>query len=463
MQRLFVEVGTLDKHCYEVLGLSEDLLMEHAARSLCEVVKSHATTGDHVLILCGPGNNGADGIACARMLHGYCDVAIYVPLGVKSPMAKLQLKRAEAVGVEIIEEVAPATVYVDALFGSGLRRELENTIVDTLHWVNALKGIKIACDIPSGITGEGHVKKVAFKADMTITMGALKQALFNDAAKPYVGRIIVSDLGVDRSVYEKETHAWLLEENDLALPIRTNANVHKGCFGHLAVVGGEKKGAGVLAALAGSAFGAGLVTIVGEKQELPLHVMQSSHLPEKCTAVIAGMGLGEEVMEEELYALLLAHAHPVVIDADLCYTPLINDLLVADKPVVFTPHPKEFSALLSVSGCGTHSVDEVQQHRFALAKMFTCKYDKVLVLKGANTIVAHEGEIYVCDLGTPALAKGGSGDVLAGMIGALLAQGFSAKDAALQSVLAHALSAKKVIKNNYALQPQDIIEGIKCL
>ena len=463
MRALFDEVGTLDKRCYDVLALSEDILMENAARSLCDCVKAVYNENDRVLILCGPGNNGADGIACARMLVGFCDVAILLPHGVKSKMAKVQLKRAEAVGVEIIEELAPADIYVDALFGSGLARELDTLTEDIVHWVNAVDGKKIACDIPSGIDLKGVVKSVAFKADTTLTMGALKTALYTDRAKDYVGHIIVSDLGVHHSVYEEESHTWLLETSDLALPLRNSSDVNKGSFGHLAVVCGEKKGASILAALAGSAFGAGLVSIIGEDKNIPLHLMQSTHLPENCTAVVAGMGLGDEAEEAQLYELLLNHIHPVVIDADLCYTPLITELLIAEKPVVFTPHPKEFSALLNIGGLGSYSVEEIQHNRFTLAQEFTARFDKILVLKGANTIIAYKEELYVCDLGTPALAKGGSGDVLAGMIGALLAQGKHPKDAAIQAVLAHALSAKRFEKHTYALQPQDIIEGIKCL
>ena len=466
MQKLFYEVDSLDKRCYEEFGLSEDILMENAAKTLCEVIYTHIDRDKKVVILCGPGNNGADGIALARILQGAYDVSIYLPYGAKSSMAKLQLKRAQALHVKSTKEIETADVYVDALFGSGFTRELDAKIIELLTLVNTKEGFKLACDIPTGITRDGVVQSIAFNADITVTMGALKEALYSDSAKEFVGKIEVANLGVSRNSYELDSEAYLLEERDMKLPFRDKKVTHKGDFGHTCVVLGEKSGAGILCASAAFNLGSGLVTLLSKNTSesvVPYHLMQAKTLPENSSVVVAGMGLGN-MSDEVLFESLLSHPKPLVIDADLFYEEIIIDILEKKDNIVLTPHPKEFCALLKVLGLAEVSVHEIQMHRIKYVRMFAKKYpDVVLLLKGANTIITQHEKLYINPLGSSKLSKGGSGDVLAGMIASLIAQKYDILDASVSASLAHAMVAKNSKCSSFALSPIDLCEGIKWL
>jgi hydroxyethylthiazole kinase-like uncharacterized protein yjeF len=289
-------------------------------------------------------------------------------------------------------------------------------------------------------------------------MGALKETLFLEEAKDFIGELKVASLGLPKEDYEIESNSMVLEKKDLTLPFRNKELTHKGKFGHLVIIGGKMEGASILAAVAGFAFGAGLVSILTNKNTPP-HIMKCDKIPLNSNVIVAGMGLGDRFNEEELRDILKDKV--LVLDADMLKMELVKEYL--NQKTVLTPHPKEFSYLLKHSGFGEISVKEIQANRFELAREFSEKSSAVLVLKGVNTIVAKDGKIYICPFGSNALSKGGSGDVLAGMIGSLLAQGYEIKEAAINGVLAHALAAKKFSKNNYALTPQDIIKEIKCL
>ena len=174
--------------------------------------------------------------------------------------------------------------------------------------------------------------------------------------------------------------------------------------------------------------------------------------------VVCGCGLGERKID-----LAALRDKSCVIDADLCYKREILSLLSDNSNLIITPHPKEFCSLLKIAGIADLSVSELQERRFEFARAWSDKFSGVLVLKGANTLIAQASAIYVCDKGSAALAKGGSGDVLAGLIGGLLAQGYSPLKASICGVLAHALAARAFAKNSYALSPLDLIEEVKWL
>lgn len=462
MKCVYKEVTSLDCKCYESYHLSEDLLMEHAALGLKNALLKDAKS---ILIVAGPGNNGADGIALSRMIVGDLKVSLYLPYGAKSEMAKLQLKRAESVGVDIVDTLHAVDVIVDALFGSGLSKPLDAKAVEIIETLNSYVGYKIACDIPTGIDIEGKIKEVAFIADITITMGALKEALYSDDAKDFVGKIKCVDLGVSHKLYESDCKTYLLEKKDMKLPHRKFKNCHKGNFGYLSVVAGKKQGAGVITAKAAYAFGAGLVTVIeNEPYTVPYELMSSTTLPHNNTAVCIGMGLGNQFDDDCLSKFLLRHDLPILIDADLFYRDILVEVLEKKNNLVLTPHPKEFASLLKMTNLAEVSVQEIQENRFKYIRVFNAKYPKVvLVLKGANTLIAYEEDVYIQRFGSNVLSKGGSGDVLGGLIGALLAQGYEPLEAAITATLAHAFSAKSFKKNSYALTPENLIEGVKCL
>ena len=356
------------------------------------------------------------------------------------------------------DEIINADCIIDGIFGSGLNKALSSEICEILSLANGTKSLKIAVDIPSGIDKSGRVLGGAFCADLTIAMGALKLALFSDGAKDYVGQIKVANLGISRSNFEERSEYFLLQKSDLKLPLRRKQNTNKGDFGHTYVVSGQMSGAAQMAALAAHAIGSGLVSVVSDEPlNLSPILMQKSSF-NAARVVVCGCGLGERKVD-----LAALRDKSCVIDADLCYKREILSLLNANSNLIITPHPKEFCSLLKIAGIADLSVSELQERRFELAQAWSDKFSGVLVLKGANTLIAQEGIIYVCDKGSAALAKGGSGDVLAGLIGGLLAQHYSPLQASICGVLAHALAARAFAKNSYALNPLDLIEEAKWL
>ena len=460
MKPVFKEVYSFDKKCYEEYFLTEDILMEHAANSMADVIKKRIKKGSVINIISGPGNNGADGITLARILLGDYKVNLYLPLGAKSPMAKLQLKRFEALGGKIETKYKKSDCLVDAIFGSGLKRDLSKDLVCLIKKMNNIDAFKIACDIPTGIDDEGNLRPVAFKSDVTVTMGAEKLSLYSDAAKDYVGEIIRADLGVSFSKYRGKSDYYVLEKKDLALPYRKKQNTHKRSYGHLGVLAGDKKGAGVLAAKAAFNFGCGLVSIVSHDNfNIPYEIMFSEKIENHFNALAFGMGMGD-YFDDEIENILKLDI-PMVIDADMFYKEEIKEFLKKDK-IVITPHPKEFASLLKIVDLGEFSTDEVQKNRFKLSEEFSKRYPKVvLLLKGANKIIAFNKKLYIDPIGSVALAKGGSGDVLAGMIGGLLAQNYHPLKATLISSLAHSIAGNYEV--NYALTPEKLINRLESL
>ena len=458
MKKLFKEVYTLDKLCYKK-GLNEFILMENAARAMYDEIKQYNLKS--ICIISGAGNNGADGIALARMLLGEIDdVYLFLPMGIKSEMAKFQFEIYKNYNGKYDEftpkEIKNYDCYVDAIFGSGLKRDLDNKINNIIKTINKKEALKIACDIPTGLDESGNKRGEIFRANTTITMGGMKLALFSDLAKDFVGKIKVANLGISFKNYSLKTNYYLLDENDMNLPIRKKLNSHKGTYGHLGVLVGEKQGAGIISALAGLNFGAGLVTcITREKIQIPYELMNDDRITKKFNTLVFGMGMGN-FYDDEIENLSKLNI-PMVIDADMFYKKEIVKFL--DKKVVLTPHPKEFASLLDICGFGKYSVDEIQKNRFDLSLKFSKKYPRtVLLLKGANTIIAYKNQLYINNLGSPALSKGGSGDVLAGMIGSLLAQHYHPLKATITASLAHAKAGD--VKPNYNLTPLKIIENL---
>ena len=240
------------------------------------------------------------------------------------------------------------------------------------------------------------------------------------------------------------------------IPIRKKQNSHKRSYGHLGVLVGEKSGAGIIASLAAFNYGCGLVSIVSRENILvPFEIMQTNSI-DNFSALAFGMGLGncfDDVIED-----ILDLDIPMVIDADMFYKEKIIDFL--EKKVVLTPHPKEFASLLKITGIGEYSVEDIQKNRFDLAIKFSEKYPKVvLLLKGANKIIAFNKKLFIDPNGSVALAKGGSGDVLAGMIGGLLAQGWHPLKATIHASLSHSIAGN--VEPNYALTPMKLIKRLE--
>ncbi|MGL2718249.1 NAD(P)H-hydrate dehydratase [Helicobacter pylori] len=464
MLSVYEKVNALDKKALEEWLLSEDILMENAAMALERAVLQNASLGAKVIILCGSGDNGGDGYALARRLVGRFKVLVFEMKLAKSPMCQLQKERAKKVGVAIKaweekNKDLECDVLIDCVVGSAFKGELEPFL--NFESLSQKARFKIACDIPSGIDSKGRVDKRAFKADTTISMGAIKSCLLSDRAKDYVGELKVGHLGVFHQIYEIPTDTFLLEKSDLKLPLRDRKNAHKGDYGHAHVLLGKHSGAGLLSALSALSFGSGVVSVQALECEItsnnkPLELVFCENFPKKLSAFALGMGL-ENIPKDFKKWLELA---PCVLDAGVFYHKEVLQAL--EKEVILTPHPKEFLSLLKSVGFNI-SMLELLDNKLEIARDFSQKYPKVvLLLKGANTLIAHQGRVFINNLGSVALAKAGSGDVLAGLIVSLLSQNYTPLDAAINASLAHALAGLE-FKNNYALTPLDLIEKIKRL
>jgi hydroxyethylthiazole kinase-like uncharacterized protein yjeF len=529
MQNVFLDTRILDKNAREKFSLTEDSMMECAAKALLNEVTSSLLGDDlitqqkRVLILCGCGNNGGDGYALARLCANDETVAkisritVCVCADPKSDMCKVQYDRLKhsvnPVTICTLKDVLSSLdvdkphVIVDCIFGSGFHGELSNDIAEAIQKINLCPAVKIACDVPSGLDMDGNTAG-AFIADVTITMGALKTCLLSNTAKEFVGRITVADLGISRDQFECDAEylpqSKLLEHADMTLPHRNRQNVNKGDFGHVAVVVGEKIGAGVIAGSSAFRFGAGLVSLVSsagilqpgahivldEDGQLPCNaivpydLMCCNTFPANTTAVAMGMGLGrpKENKEpaEEYFSYLTEHCEiPCVLDADVFYSnklPVFLQARGAYANVVLTPHPKEFVSLLRLCMPKVYAqymldndgVQKVISHQCALVKEFCSAYQGVvLLLKGAVVTIGvkyveeNNVRLYFNPYGTNALAKGGSGDVLAGMICALLAQsktqGYTPLTATISASLAHAFASAR-FGCDYALTPFSLIK-----
>jgi len=463
MQKVFKSCYALDNKCYEEYGLTEDILMEHAAMGIANYICQHFPKGTSVLIAAGVGNNGADGIVLARRLYGDYEIRLHLPFDLKSEMAKIQLERAVRLGVKKVDTIKEAEVVVDALFGAGLNKPLNEEAQHIIHQLNALKAHKIACDVPTGVSDEGLLLPLAFQADVTLTMGAYKEALYLDACKDVVGEVIRVDLGVSSLFYEGESQTCLLESSDLKLPSRTQRSTHKGSFGHAAVFCGEKEGAGIISGMAAATFGVGLTTLViHEKVSSPAYLMHSTVVPGNASALAIGMGLGCHFESEFLQKYVVNSHLPIVLDADSFHSEEILAVLEQkDREIVITPHPREFVVLWKILTGEQLTVTQVQAKRFEMVRKFNDKYPHVtLLLKGANTLIMQEERLYINPLGCSKLSKGGSGDVLSGLIVSLLAQGYTAMDAAIQGSLALVIAADHYKGSSYAMLPTDLIEEI---
>ncbi|GAA7358682.1 NAD(P)H-hydrate dehydratase [Helicobacter pylori] len=464
MLSVYEKVNALDKRALEKFNLSEDILMENAAMALERAVLQNASLGAKVIILCGSGDNGGDGYVLARRLVGRFKTLVFEMKPAKSPMCQLQKERAKKVGVVIKaweekNEDLECDVLIDCVVGSNFKGELEPFL--NFESLSQKARFKIACDIPSGIDSKGRVDKGAFKVHMTISMGAIKSCLLSDRAKDYIGELKVGHLGVFNQIYEIPTNTFLLEKSDLKLPLRDKKNAHKGDYGHAHILLGKHSGAGLLSALSALNFGSGVVSVQALECEItssnkPLELVFCENFPNFLSAFALGMGL-EGFPKDFNKWLELA---PCVLDAGVFYHKEVLQAL--EKEVILTPHPKEFLSLLKLVGINI-SMLELLDNKLEIARDFSQKYPKVvLLLKGANTLIAHQGQVFINILGSVALAKAGSGDVLAGLILSLLSQNYTPLDAAINASLAHALASLE-FKNNYALTPLDLIETIKRL
>ncbi|MDX2331344.1 NAD(P)H-hydrate dehydratase [Campylobacter hepaticus] len=452
MKAIVDDIKTLEKTLIDK-GLNELILMENAGIKLAKIVKKYAKKlnikNSEILFLLGGGNNGVDALVALRHLK---QTKAY-KLGFKeNAYFKKQEQILKNFGFKFMQKepkLKKFKLIVDCILGTGCNRALDEKYHSLIQKVNQSKAFKIACDLPTNLGFQP-----CFKADLTVCMGALKTILLEDFAKESVGKIKIGNLGIHTKQFQAPSTHFLLEKKDLKL-IKRKINSHKGNYGHVYIVASAS--AGTLAGLGALNFGAGLVSLIAQKSFSPL-LMLKEKIEKNANAIALGMGLENlDFLKEEILQNI-----PLVLDANVFLSKTLLGYLNR-KDVIISPHPKEFIKLYKM--CFNHNLDLeiLQKNRFLYAKAFTQKYNCVLVLKGANTIIAQKEKLFVLNIGNACLAKAGSGDVLNGMIAALLGSGFNALEAAKNACLAHALVAKNYKFNHNSFDALKLIKGLKCL
>ncbi len=487
----------IDGYAIGTLGVDSCLLMENAARAAADEV--WALLGGRpgrVGVFCGAGNNGGDGVACARFLRERgCEVRAFLCGAPErcTPDTREMARRLEAAG-GTLERYEPdraepyamcCGVLVDALFGTGLSRPMSGAPALAAALMNDSPAKVVACDIASGVqTDTGEVLGCAVHADVTVTFSMAKPGQLLPPGLAYTGRLVVADIGIPLAALESQpTLGELTERGDVEhlLPSR-RVTAHKGDFGKLLLLCGSRglTGAAALSARAALRTGAGLVSLgvpesvypilaakLDEAMVFPLPDDGTGHLsgaalPEirsrlaGSTACLLGPGIGRSAAIDQLVCGIVSSSRvPLIVDADgiNALSGHIDVLRGADCPIILTPHDGEFARL---DGAMPES------DRFAAARRLSEKTGAVVLLKGHRTVIASDERLRVNPTGNPGMATGGSGDVLAGVVVSLLGQGLSAFDAAVAGAWLHGaagdLCAQEI--GEYGMLPSDLIEAI---
>jgi len=484
----------LDRATMDEIGIPAFTLMETAGRAVADTaIDMLDGVRGPVAVVCGVGNNGGDGFVAARVLRSHgVDAICYLAakradlkgaaaehLAVLERAGGVVLSIETPVELDAVEvEIVDAALVIDALFGVGLARAIVGHLAEVVHAMLLAPRV-LAVDIPSGLAADtGRMLGACVIAERTVTMAALKVALVSAPGFARCGEVDIIDIGVPpQLIAATGIKAGLVEQGDVAhwLP-RPQPLDHKGTRGHTLVIGGSPgmRGAGRLAATAALRAGSGLVTLAADGDGdagAPDSVMTAplDIALDRFDAVVIGPGLGTgDAARARVHAVLAAEL-PAVLDADALNIIAADAsvLAKASGPLVITPHPGEAARLLGITTA------EVEADRLAAARTLAANTRAVVVLKGARTIVC-DGTIgdehcAINPTGGPALATAGSGDVLAGVIGALLAQGVTAADAARAAVYVHGAAgdalaathgARGVVSSDLPLAIAHVIAGI---
>lgn len=427
-------------------------LMQRAGEATSQWVQRELAPGHAVTVVCGPGNNGGDGFVAARLLaeRGYAVNCVLI--GASEPAtedARAAWAAWRAAGHAVLDDcsAAPrAVLVIDALLGIGTSRPLRGEFLDAVQWINERRARRLALDLPSGLDAErgtwaGGVAGV--RADATLSFIAAKPGLYTADGPDAAGRVEVADLGVSLPL----TSLNLVELADFA-PVcaRRPRNSHKGRYGNCAVVGGARgmAGAALIAARAALRLGAGRVFLdcldappwACDPLQPELMFRALAEL-EDLQAIVLGCGLGQDAAARSRLEAALERPVPLVLDADALNLIAADDaqqarLLERRAITVLTPHPLEAARLLR------RSTAEVQADRVAAARELALATGAVIVLKGAGSVIAlPSGRAWINPTGSAALATAGTGDALAGMLGALLAQGYDLLPSVLGAAWLH--------------------------
>lgn len=493
------QVRELDRIAIEERGIPSVQLMENAARGLLEgvhrIAREPLTVGDTTIprmaaVFVGPGNNGGDGTAVAGLLlqEGWT-VRVFLAGSREKLTAdhREMIRRFEELG-GTVEDYDPKSnsqgvfvrevdIIVDALFGVGINSELRGAPAEAVKVINWSTAPAVSADLPSGVEADtGRVFGDAVRADLTVTFSYAKPGLFVGEGALRAGEVLTWDIGIPADVKSNIDCQVELIDRDMTgrwLPGRP-VDGHKGTFGKALIVGGSVgfTGAPVLASRGALRTGAGLVTIMVPQEVWPIVAVKCDEamarpIPSRqellafakgCDALLVGPGLGRSREAEELSLLLTEEFEgPLVLDAD-GINALEHHIDILDsrkgRPTVLTPHDGEFARL---------GGDLSRKDRLKAARTFAVNHGCVLVLKGHNTIVAGpDGRCWINNTGNSGMAKGGSGDVLAGMLLSLLGQGMEPEKAAALAVYLHGYAGDVAARTytEYGMLPTDLIAAI---
>ena len=459
------QVRAMEKAALKAHGMSGFDLMQRAGRVAFATLRQRWPEARRIAVLCGSGNNGGDGYVLAKLAaadHLAVEVLALAPPapGTEAAFALADWLAAGGTASSGDASWPQADVYVDALFGIGLSRALEGQPAAWVARLNQSAQPVLSLDVPSGLDADtGAASGPAVRAAVTITFVARKRGLHTGAARDCCGEIVFDALGV--TDVDGAADAQLLDAGDLRIALMPRErNAHKGRFGHVLAIGGDV-GMGGAIRLAGEAahrVGAGLVSIATQGQhiaainaarpELMAHavngIQELQVLLDRVNVIALGPGLGQRAWSHALWHTAVASGKALVLDADALNL-LAREPVALPAQCVLTPHPGEAARLL------TSDVAAVESDRYAAARELAKKYDAVAVLTGAGTLIANaQGEVAVCPWGNPGMASGGMGDVLTGVIAGLLAQGYSAWEAARLGVALHARAGDAAAANGEA-------------
>ena len=481
------QMQAADMYTIKELGVPSLVLMERAALKVVEAIHERGIDTSKALIVCGSGNNGGDGFAAARILteEGMCAEVLFA--GNEASLSEecaLQKRIAERMGIPVFTDIPEKeyTVIIDAVFGVGLSRDVTGWYSEIIRWMNSQNSRKVAVDIPSGVcAGTGRILGIAFQAELTVSMACVKAGCELFPGKSCAGETVAAPIGISPDLFRKDSGVcFTYDKTDISglLPVR-KADSHKGSYGKVLMITGSRGMAGAcyLSARSAYAVGAGLVQIYTEEdnrgviqQLLPEAIVSSyrdydreqlTALLEWADVVCIGCGLGRSEVSEKILLHTLKETDKLcIVDADglNILSGHMEALRHSRASVIVTPHMKEMSRLMG------KNMTEIAETRIRTAEEFAKAYGAVCVLKDSRTVVAQEGHHTFLNLaGNSAMAKAGSGDVLAGVITGLAAQGMTAFDSAAAGVFLHACGGDEARgkKGVYSVLAGDLIAGIE--
>ncbi len=457
------QVQTLETSAIEQLNIKSYDLMQRAGKAAFMFIRELYPEAKRILIITGGGNNAGDGYILARLLHQadiQCSTMPIVPITkLRGDAMRAQNEYAIHNGddVEPGEQLPECDLIIDALFGTGLTRPIENEFADIVNLINRTPVPVVSLDIPSGLSADtGNAMGPTVYANNTISFIGLKSGLITGEARNYTGKVIVDSLSLpDELINGSEKLGMTLSETLPAkqLPARKESG-YKNNYGHVLVVGGNVgyPNAARLAGQAAARTGAGLVSVAthpdcvaavasGCASLMVKGIHEPSDVAElvsKADVILIGPGLGQDKWAQKLFARVIESKKPLIVDADALR-------LLGQNPSkcdhwILTPHPGEAAQLLACSN------QDIQLNRLSSALAIQEQYSGITVLKGSGTLICHDQQINFCTSGNVSLATGGTGDVLAGIIAGLIAQGISFIDAANCGTMVHGLAAEIVSK-----------------